>query len=271
MSYKMAAIQMTSGHHVAENLASAARLVQQAADQGAQLVVLPEMFAIMGLDQMDKVKYREVYGYGQIQDFLKEAAIKHRIWIVGGTTPIAIPGNENKVSAACLIFNDQGECAGRYDKIHLFDVSLCSKQEVYSESKTTEPGQQVVVIPTPFGRLGVAVCYDVRFPELFRVMHQYDVEIIALPSAFTFTTGLVHWDILVRARAIENQVYIIAAAQTGVHSNTRKTYGHSMVVDSWGRVLGSLDDEVGVVISEIDMAHLRAIREDFPALSHRKL
>lgn len=271
MVFKAAAIQMTSGHDVRENLAAAGRLIQKAADEGVKFVVLPEMFAIMGLDQADKVKYRESYGKGQIQDFLRDAAIRHRIWIVGGTTPIAIPENENKVAAACLVFNDLGECVGRYDKIHLFDAQLRSGQEIYNESKTTQAGHRVVVIPTPFGRLGLAVCYDVRFPELFRVMHQHGVEIIALPSAFTFTTGEVHWDILVRARAIENQVYLIASAQTGTHSNTRKTYGHSMIVDSWGEVLATLDSSSGVVSAEIDIDRLKKTRENFPALLHRRL
>jgi predicted amidohydrolase len=271
MTHKVAGIQMTSGHDVAHNLAVAKGLIQQAVDCGATLIVLPEMFAVMGLDQMDKVKYRESFGMGQIQDFLVAQAAQHGIWLVGGTIPITVPGDNNKIRAACLVFDDQGQCAGRYDKIHLFDVTLQAHQEIYNESKTTDPGSEIVVIQTPMGRLGLAVCYDVRFPELFRAMLAKNVEIVALPSAFTYVTGSVHWDILIRARAIENQIYMIAAAQTGVHSNTRKTYGNSMVVNAWGEVQAQLDEQVGVVVSEVNLENLQKIRQNFPALLHRKL
>ena len=271
MLKRVAAIQMTSTHDVTENLLTAEKFIKQAAHEGAKLVVLPEMFAIMGLDQMDKVKYCESIGRGQIQDFLCEQAIKHQIFLVGGTIPIKVPENPNKVYAACLIFNNEGQSIARYDKIHLFDVELSDKKEKYSESQTTLAGSEIVVVDTPLGKLGLAVCYDIRFPELFRMMHLQGVEIIAFSAAFTFVTGCAHWDILVRARAIENQAYVIAAAQTGAHSNSRRTYGHSMIVNPWGIVQADLPIEEGVVIADIDLNYLHQLRGDFPALKHRKL
>jgi predicted amidohydrolase len=267
---RVASIQMTSNQDVGQNLEMAQQFIQQAAEQGAQLIVLPEMFAIMGLDQMDKVKYSEPFGRGPIQDFLRAKAKEFRMWIVGGTIPIVAEDDKNKVYAACLLWNDQGECVGRYDKIHLFDVSLSSGQEKYCESNTTRPGNQIVVIPTPFGKLGLAVCYDVRFPEMFRRMHAHGVEIIALPAAFTYTTGRVHWEVLVRARAIENLSYVVAACQTGTHSSGRKTYGYSMIVNPWGEVKSCLPEQMGVVVADINIEELQQIRQHFPALNHRK-
>ena len=268
---RVASIQMTSNQNVTENLLIAKEMIQQAVEQGAQLIVLPEMFAIMGLDQMDKVKYREPFGHGPIQDFLQQQAKSHGIWIVGGTIPIAVPNDENKVHATCILWNDQGECVERYDKIHLFDVSLQAGQETYLESKTTHPGEDVVVIPTPFGKLGLAVCYDIRFPELFRKMLQHGVEMIILPAAFTYTTGNMHWDVLVRARAIENLAYVITACQTGVHANGRKTYGHSMIVNPWGEVKACLLDQPGVLVADINLQELHQLRQQFPVLDHRRI
>ncbi len=271
MKHRVAAIQMTSGHNVSSNLIAAKTLIAQAADSGAKLIVLPEMFAVMGLDQMDKVNAREKWGDGPIQEFLHHEAIQHNVWIVGGTIPIAVEEDAHQVHAACLVVNHQGEVVARYDKMHLFDVRLDATQEVYSESRTTTSGSQIIVIPTPFGKLGLAVCYDIRFPEMFRNMHELGVEVLALPAAFTFITGSVHWDILVRARAIENQIFVIAAAQTGVHPSGRRTYGYSMVVDPWGGVKASLPYEQGVVLADIDLDYLVKIRKEFPVLSHRKL
>ncbi len=275
MLHKVACVQMTSTSDVTQNLSAAKKLIQQAVEQQARLVVLPEMFALMGMDQMDKLKQREKIGSGPIQDFLREQSAQHKIWLVGGTIPIAVANNSEKARAACLLFNDHGECVARYDKVHLFDVDLLDvnrrgKQESYRESKIIEPGGEVVVIPTPFGRLGLAVCYDVRFPELFRQMLSKQVEIIVLPTAFTYTTGVAHWDVLVRARAIENLSYVIAACQTGVHVNGRKTYGHSMMVNPWGEVIVSLPQEPGVIVAEIDLEKLHQVRHDFPALAHRR-
>lgn len=271
MLNRVAAIQMTSTHNVEKNLLTAEKLISQAVDQGAKLLVLPEMFAIMGLDQMDKVKYREQLGYGLIQDFLRNQALKQGIYLVGGTVPIAVPDDCNKVYASCFVWNDQGQIIARYDKMHLFDVELPEKKEKYFESQTTLPGNEIVVTDTPFGKLGLAVCYDIRFPELFRMMHVQGVEMIALPAAFTYTTGSAHWDILVRARAIENQVYMIAAAQTGTHSNHRRTYGHSMMVSPWGSVQAILPVNEGVIVGDVDLNYLHQLRGDFPALKHRKL
>ncbi len=270
MLNRVASIQMTSAHDVKHNLEIAKKLIADAAAENARLVVLPEMFALMGVDQLDKVKHKEDISHGLIQDFLYAQARQHKIWIVGGTIPISVSGNENKVHAACLVINDLGECVARYDKVHLFDVYLNSSQETYLESQNVEPGSQVVVVPTPFGRLGLAVCYDLRFPEMFRQMHEQQVEVIAVPAAFTYATGQFHWDILVRARALENLAYVITACQTGTHENKRKTYGHSMIVNPWGMVVACLPEKVGIVVADIDLNYQQKIRQDFPVLSHRK-
>lgn len=271
MKHRIACVQMTSTDKVAENLTAAKNLIKQAVAEKAHLVVLPEMFALMTTDQAEKIKIREEFGKGPIQQFLSAQAAENKIWIVGGTIPIAIPNNKNKSRATCLVFDDQGKCVTRYDKMHLFDVSLQSGKEVYSESNTIEAGDQVVVLKTPFGKLGLAVCYDVRFPELFRQMLAKEVEIIILPTAFTYITGAAHWDVLVRARAIENLSYVAAACQTGTHPGGRKTFGHSMIVNPWGEVQASLPDKTGVITAEIDLHYLQQIRKDFPALSHRKI
>ena len=271
MKYRAAAIQMTSAINITDNLASAKKWIKKAADEGANFVVLPEMFAVMGMDQMDKVKAREEWGHGPIQDFLREAALENKVWLVGGTIPIADPVGPEKVHATCILINDEGHVAARYDKIHLFDVIVPSTKEVHQESKVVTHGKEVVVAQTPFGKVGLAVCYDVRFPEMFRAMQNQNVELVVLPSAFTSPTGKAHWDILVRARAIENQVYMIAAAQGGTHESGRKTFGHSMIVDPWGTVLASLPEGEGVVVADIDTEYLTQVREKFPALSHRKI
>lgn len=271
MQRRVAAIQMTSGDDVKENLMMAKKLIAEAAATGVGLVVLPEMFATMGMDQEEKIKLRETSGSGLIQDFLHAEALRHGIWIVGGTIPITVPDSDIQSRAACLVINDKGEDVARYDKVHLFDVHLRASQENYLESKTIEPGDRVVVLDTPFGRLGLAVCYDIRFPEMFRRMQAQDVEIIALPTAFTYTTGAAHWDILVRARAIENLSFLVAACQTGVHPNKRKTYGHSMIVNPWGEVISTLETESGVISAEINLDYMHQLRQDFPVLLHRKL
>lgn len=270
MQQKVAGIQMTSGHEVKENLLIAKGLIQQAVDEGVGLIVLPEMFAIMGLDQLDKVKYREPLDRGPIQDFLHEQAAKHKVWLVGGTMPISTEDN-SKVRATCLVINEEGKRVARYDKIHLFDVTLNGKTESYSESTTTEPGELIAVIQTPIGKLGLAVCYDLRFPEMFRLMHDQGVEVVALPSAFTYTTGAAHWEILVRARAIENLVYIVAAGQSGTHPSGRKTFGHSMIVNPWGEIKASLPQGAGVVSAEVHLDYLHQLRNEFPALTHRRV
>jgi predicted amidohydrolase len=271
MQQRVACVQMTSTNDVAENLQSAKQLIEEAAATGAAMVVLPEMFAIMDSDALSKVKVAEPFGQGIIQDFLREAALRHKIWVVGGTIPISSETNPEKSRAATLVFDAKGEMVARYDKIHLFDVQLRKTNENYLESKTTEPGDKVVVLDTPIGRVGLAVCYDVRFPEFFRHMQGQGAEVIVLPTAFTYTTGVLHWDVLVRARAIENQLYMVAACQSGKHSNGRMTYGHSMIVNPWGEVKSCMPQGNGVITDDLDIAYVHSLREDFPALRHRKM
>ena len=267
---RVAAIQMASGPNVNANLLEAARLIKKAVEAGAKLVVLPENFAIMGMNEADKVDIREEDGKGPIQEFLAEQAARHGIWLVGGTIPLAA-SDANHVYAACLLFDDKGKRIARYDKIHLFDVQITESDERYNESATIEPGNDIVVVDTPFGKLGLAVCYDLRFPGLFRRMIDEGVEIFAMPSAFTAITGRAHWDVLVRARAIENTCFMIASAQGGYHANGRETYGHSMIVDPWGLVLDNLSRGSGFVVADIDLGRLRDLRRTFPVLEHRKI
>jgi deaminated glutathione amidase len=268
---RVACVQMTSSNDVAENLRSAKKYIIEAAAAGAAMVVLPEMFAIMDSDALSKVKVAEPAGKGMIQDFLREEAVRNKVWLIGGTIPIASATDPNKIRAATLVFADDGELKARYDKIHLFDVQLRKTNENYMESKTTEPGDKVVVLDTPVGRVGLAVCYDVRFPEFFRHMQVQGAEIILLPTAFTYTTGVLHWDVLVRARAIENQVYMVAACQSGKHSNGRITYGHSMIVNPWGEVKVCMQQGNGIITDDLDIAYVHSLREDFPVLRHRRL
>ena len=268
---QIAAIQMASGPKVDANLIEAGRLIGEAVAKGAKMVVLPENFAIMGMTEHDKVKVREKEGEGHIQTFLHEQAAKHGIWLVGGTIPLeaSVP---DKVRASCLVFNDKGERVARYDKIHLFDVNLVENDETYHESQTIENGEQIApVVETPFGKLGLAICYDLRFPEMFRYMAREGAEIFTLPSAFTDITGKAHWEILVRARAIENLAYVVAPGQGGYHANGRQTYGNSMIVDPWGRVLDRLPKGSGVVMANVDVQQVKSVRTTFPALQHRRV
>ena len=265
-AFKVAALQMASGTNVSGNLSEARRLIAKAAEQGARLVVLPEFFAIMGMNEQDKLKVCEQAGSGTIQTFLSETAKRYKIWLVGGSIPLA-SGSPDKVLNSCLVFDDQGRQVARYDKIHLFNLSLGN--ESYDEAATIEAGNQVVVMDSPFGRIGLAICYDLRFPELFRAMK--DVDIIVLPAAFTSTTGKMHWEVLVRARAIENLAYVIASAQGGYHVNGRETHGDSMIVDPWGRVLDRLPRGSGVVLAEINPSYQESLRCSLPALQHRTL
>jgi nitrilase len=265
-AFKVAAIQMASGPNVEGNLSEARRLIANAVEKGARLIVLPEFFAIMGMDEQDKVAVREQTGHGQIQAFLSETARKYGIWLVGGSIPLRA-SSPDKVLNSCLVFNELGEQVARYDKIHLFNLELGN--ENYHEAKTIEPGSQVVVVDSPFGRIGLAICYDLRFPELFRSMR--NVDIIVLPSAFTETTGKMHWEVLVRARAVENLSYVVAAAQGGYHVNGRETHGNSMIVDPWGRVLDRLPRGSGVVVADVNPSYQSSLRASLPALSHRVL
>ncbi len=264
-----AAIQMASGPQVSANLLEAEKLIAEAAKAGAKLVALPENFAIMGMHELDKVKVREADGSGPIQDFLSTVARKHGVWVVGGTIPLAA-NDINRVRAACLIYDDQGNRVARYDKIHLFDVSVPDSNEEYRESDSVEAGDEPCVIDTPFGKLGIAVCYDLRFPEFFRPMSQRNADIIVIPSAFTAKTGAAHWEVLLRARAIENLSYVIAPNQGGFHKNGRQTYGHSMIIDPWGVVLDCYKTGSGFVCADIDKTRLEKTRVSFPVLEHRR-
>lgn len=266
---KVAAIQMCSSLSVEENLKSAGKLIEAAAKKGAELIVLPEMFPIVGTGAEDKIYIAESPGVGPIQDFLSEQASKNNVWIVGGTIPIRTE-NKLKIRATCLVYNNLGKSVARYDKIHLFDVVL-SQKEKYQESETVEPGDRVVLVDTPFGKLGLAVCYDVRFPALFIELFDRGAEIIAIPAAFTVKTGEGHWKLLARARAVENFCYVIGACQGGTHESGRKTYGHSLIIDPWGTVLEERETaSPGVVYGEIDLEHLRKIRASIPVGEHRK-
>jgi deaminated glutathione amidase len=263
---RIAGVQMASGPNVEGNLNEAARLIEIAAEQGAKLVALPEYFPIMGMRDRDKVAMREEPGKGPIQSFLADTAKRHGIWLVGGSVPL-VASNPHKVRNSCLVFDDRGKLAARYDKIHLFGFEM--GEERYAEHETIEPGDKVVTIDTPFGRLGLTICYDLRFPELYRAMK--DVDLIAVPSAFTETTGKAHWETLVRARAIENLAYVLAPAQGGYHVNGRETHGDSMIVDPWGVVLDRLPRGSGVVVAGVNLAYLQRLRQSLPALVHRTL
>jgi nitrilase len=261
---KIAAIQMASGPYVAANLSEAERLIEVAANQGAKLVALPEYFALMGFKETDKVTAREEEGKGPIQQFLKSMAKKHKIWLVGGSVPL-VSNYPNKVRNSCLVYDDQGQQVARYDKIHLFGLNLGNEQ--YHEEKTIESGDVIKVVDTPFGKIGLSICYDLRFPELYRAMK--DVNIIVVPSAFTDTTGKAHWETLVRARAIENLSYVMAPAQGGYHLSGRETHGNSMIVDPWGVVLDRLPRGSGVVIAAMNPKYQASLRASLPALKHR--
>jgi predicted amidohydrolase len=261
---KIAAIQMASGPYVAANLSEAERLIEVAANQGAKLVALPEYFALMGFKETDKVAAREEEGKGPIQQFLKSMAKKHKIWLIGGSVPL-VSNFPNKVRNSCLVYDDQGEQVARYDKIHLFGLNLGNEQ--YHEENTIESGDVIKVVDTPFGKIGLSICYDLRFPELYRAMK--DVNIIVVPSAFTDTTGKAHWETLVRARAIENLSYVMAPAQGGYHLSGRETHGNSMIVDPWGVVLDRLPRGSGVVIAAMNPKYQASLRASLPALKHR--
>src|SRR5579883_2461458 len=266
----VAALQMTSGPDVSANLREARKLLEEAAARGAQLAALPENFAFMGLADADKRQVAEPDGRGPIQDFLAETARRLAIWIVGGTVPLTgTATGDGRVAAASLVYDSAGERRARYDKIHLFDVHVPDREESYRESANVAPGSKPVVVDTPVGRLGLSVCYDVRFPELFRKLAASGAQLLAVPSAFTEPTGRAHWEPLLRARAIENLCWLIARAQSGFHPNGRETYGDSMIVDHWGRVLARLPRGRGCITADVDLQQQRRDRESFPSLTHR--
>lgn len=263
---KVAAVQMVSTPSVPENITTARRLVAEAAAGGAQLVTLPEYWPIMGMSDADKVSHAEQPGSGPIQDFMAETAKEHGIWLIGGTLPL-VSTDAARVMNTTLVYGPDGKPVVRYDKIHLFGFTKGT--ESYDEARTIVPGASVGTFEAPFGRVGLSVCYDLRFPELYRAMG--DCVLIVVPAAFTHTTGMAHWEVLLRARAIENQCYVLASAQGGIHANGRRTFGHSMLVDPWGEVQAVLKEGEGVVSGEIDLGFLASVRESLPALKHRKM
>jgi nitrilase len=267
---KVAAIQMATSPNVSANLLEAERLISEAAESGAGLIVLPENFAFMGEHERQMCTLREHQGDGPLQNFISQMARRHGVWLVGGTIPMEASDGA-KVRAASLVFDNQGRMVARYDKIHLFDVQLVESDERYEESNTIEPGDQTLVVDTPFGRLGIAICYDLRFPELFRKLMAQGAEIFVVPSAFTAITGKAHWETLVRARAIENLAFVVAAAQGGYHLNGRETHGHSMIVDPWGTVLAQVPRGTGFVSVELDRDYQQTIRRTFPTIEHQRL
>lgn len=265
---QVAVIQMTSSAQVATNLNTVQRLVHEAREQGAGLVLLPENFALMGLKETDKQRIAEKDRDGEIQAFVSQLAKACGLWIIAGTIPLK--GLGNKVRSSSLVFDDQGRCAARYDKIHLFDVQV-SVQEAHQESATVERGDNLVVVPTPAGKIGLTVCYDLRFPELYYQLMLRGAEIFTVPSAFTAVTGQAHWEVLLRARAIENLAYVLAANQSGQHENGRQTYGHSLIVEPWGRVIAALAEGEGAVTATIDLERLNQLRRQFPCNAHHVL
>ncbi|MBS0395415.1 MAG: carbon-nitrogen hydrolase family protein [Proteobacteria bacterium] len=268
----VAAVQMTSGPDVPGNLATAGRLLEHAAAAGARLVLLPENFNFIGRRDTDKRAVAEAPGQGPTQDFLAATARRLGLWIIGGTQPLRSGAEDGRVTNTCLVYDAGGACVARYDKIHLFDVDVPGKPgETYRESAHVAPGRDVVVVDTPAGRVGLSVCYDMRFPELYRRLSAAGAEILVMPAAFTVPTGRAHWETLLRARAVENLCYVVAAAQSGVHPHGRETYGDSLIVDFWGRVLTRLPRGSGVVTATVDLAALKRVRGEFPALQNRVL
>ena len=267
---RVAALQMVSTPDVKANLNSARQLLQQAADAGAELAVLPEYFCLLGVEDTDKLAIAEQFGQGPLQDFLSGCARDFKLWVAGGTIPLTAdtPG---KVYNTTLVYNPQGQCVARYDKMHLFCFD--NGQESYDEARVLTPGHQSVAFDLPSldghtWRVGLSICYDLRFPELYRALR---ADLLLVPSAFTHTTGQAHWEVLLRARAIENLAYVLAAAQGGLHVNQRRTWGQSMVVNAWGQVLASQAQGSGVVLADLDQTALAATRRQLPALDHRRL
>lgn len=266
----IAAIQMTSSANFAENLATAKKLILAAKKASAQMVVLPEYFAIMGLSEKDKFEYVEKHGHGPLQSMLSDLAKTEKLWIVAGTHPV----HSNEVTrplARCYVYNDCGEVVKYYDKIHLFDVAVEDNLGSYCESQYTKAGKQIAYFESPWGKIGIAVCYDLRFPELFRELSKKGCRIFVMPAAFTYQTGKLHWQTLIKARAIENLCYFVASAQSGTHQNTRETWGHSCIVSPWGEVLSELKTGIGHTVFELDSEKQSRLRKEFPVLSHIKL
>ena len=273
---RVAAVQMLSGDNIPGNLQRAAYWIRQAAEQGAELVVLPENFCLLESRRLIYLGQQENKSTGQVREALSELTKENRIWLIAGSLPCSTRSDgseiDNRVRSTCWVYNNLGESVARYDKIHLFDVDVEDGYGRYRESKWIEPGNDVVTVDTPFSKIGLSICYDLRFPELYRELASLGASVIVVPSAFTFKTGEAHWEILLRARAIENQVFIIAANQGGRHSDRRETFGHSMIVDPWGKAMATrVEAGEGLVIAELDFQRQAEIRQAMPVLAHRQL
>lgn len=267
---RFAVVQMASGSILQGNMLEAEKLIKNAVDDGAEVVVLPENFGMITASDAEILQYGEVYGDGPLQSFLAEQAARHGIYLVGGTLPVKSE-HSNKIRNTLLVYNPDGDCISRYDKIHLFDVRLPNGDEQYHESSMFEPGEDIVVLQMGALKLGLAICYDLRFPELFRALVDKGADVIVLPAAFTAVTGKAHWHTLLKSRAIENLCYMVASAQGGYHVNGRETYGHSLIVDPWGKVIDEIESGSGYAIADINLSQQQQIRERFPVLSHRKI
>lgn len=265
---RVAAVQIVSSASVENNLKQIEEFFVDAKEKQIDLLVLPENFAFMGVHESDKLQIAEKYGAGAIQDKISSLAKQYGLWVIAGTLPLK--GLHERVKTSCLVYDDEGRCAARYDKIHLFDVRV-SEQEAHQESATVERGDELVVVDTPVGRVGLTVCYDLRFPELYRQLVLRGAELFTVPSAFTAVTGAAHWEVLLRARAIENLCYVIAPNQGGLHENGRQTYGHSMVVEPWGKVVTQQENGVGLLTADIDLQRLQQLRRQFPCNDHHVL
>lgn len=280
MKHKAAVVQMVSGADVHANLRSAAQLIAQARDDGAELILLPENFAVLDGGPLSQFAEREGDSAALLQGFLQEQARSTGAWLIAGSMPLstrparvgesqeAVSGG--RVRPACMVYDPQGQLVARYDKMHLFDVQVEDRQAQYSESRSFEPGDDPVCVQTPLGCIGLSICYDLRFPELYRRLLEQGAQLLTVPSAFTKVTGEAHWEVLLRARAIENQCYVLAANQGGVHNATRETWGHSMIVDPWGRTLACVESGPGVAVAELDLESLAALRARMPIQSHRR-
>lgn len=270
MDKKVAVLQMTSSANLVENLENVRLLLDRASKQNVLLALLPENFAFMGFSESAKLAIAEPFGEGIIQQTISELAKKYNMWIVAGSIPL-LSKEPNRCFASCLVFDDKGQCVKRYDKIHLFDVQV-SETEAHKESNATCPGSELAVIDTPVGKVGLSICYDLRFPEMYRKLRALDADIFVVPAAFTFDTGKVHWQILLQARAIENLSYVLAANQGGSHENGRQTYGHSIIISPWGNIEASCSASgLDLAITDIDLESMQSLRKRFPCLTHQKL
>ena len=265
---RVAAVQMISTAFVKDNLSKLDAFFIKAREEGAELVVLPENFAFMGVHEADKLNIAEEVGQGEIQQTVSQLARHYDLWVIAGTIPVK--ASAERVKATCFVYDAKGATVARYDKIHLFDVRV-SNQESHQESLTIEPGLPIVVVDTPVGRVGLSVCYDLRFPELYRAMEIQGAELFSIPSAFTAVTGVAHWEVLLRARAIENLCYVVAPNQGGQHASGRHTHGHSMIVDPWGKILAEQGQGAGLIVTDIDLKRLRQLRQQFPCNDHHVL